>query len=432
MDVKAKWVSRSAGAKAKGPAPEIVEAGHDDGKDGPPAPHHDGEHRPAPGAVAVHGPGCRRNSGDASDEDAGDEATDAPLQVDSYAVQDEGATDEEIRRRILASTERAELVSLPDRKPRRYWPVGIVLVVVIAVVIGVAVPLSTRSKVSSQAEDDDVLASVEYMEWGSGVVSIRATTRHNPAMDGGLITSGVLENTNCKPKPCTESDENCALDVTYKPGCCVGANCTNETKCGDRCPDDACRLTDPSNTTCATSGCFTCEEVNGDAGYVLNDFAFSIDCLEVGTAIRPENGQTYQWAIVCGPVITGPKVEENRDYGEYQCASLRSGANYSHSNGGVIGSTLPCQFIALAECGCGPDDIYTFGLPAPTGPCLPDGDCAFLCEDASAIHARNLCRAFPGNISWWEGTNVLQTPFLYETGVPSDFRLEIYIKNGPV
>lgn len=138
----------------------------------------------------------------------------------------------------------------------------------------------------------------------------------------------------------------------------------------------------------------------------------------------------YKWAIFCGPVILGPVVEENRDLGEYQCAAARLGANFSDDNGGMLVGYLPCQYIALAECGCGPSEMLTFGLPAPTGPCLPDGDCPFLCEDAGPSHARDLCRNFPNNISWWEGRNVFNSSLFYEGIMAPEYEFDIYIKGA--
>lgn len=274
------------------------------------------------------------------------------------------------------------------------------------------------------------MASVTYLEWqGSGgfAMGIRAETRRT---NGALVTSGSSEGIACRPKACHESDESCVIGKLYTPGCCAGAECPVETKCGEICsnPPESCYLKDPNNTTCIRSECYTCNQYDGEDIYTLLDQVFAIDCLEVGTAIRPENGQEYKWAIYCGPVILGPVVEENKDLGEYVCAAFREGANFSDDNGGLLAPGLPCQYIALAECGCGPSDMYTFGLPNPPGPCLPEGDCPYLCEDAGITYARNLCRAFPGNISWWQGQNVFNSSgFLVDTLAP-EYEFEIYIK----
>jgi hypothetical protein len=39
--------------------------------------------------------------------------------------------------------------------------------------------------------------------------------------------------------------------------------------------------------------------------YGLVDYSVDADCLEVGTAIQPENEQMYKWAIFCGPGYQG-------------------------------------------------------------------------------------------------------------------------------
>jgi hypothetical protein len=246
-----------------------------------------------------------------------------------------------------------------------------------------------------------------------------------------MVTSGLFELIKCLPSACLESDESCFVGRTYTPGCCAGGDCPNETRCGDGCPPppESCFATDPSNKTCIRSSCYTCNQEADKDIYNLTDYAHSIDCLEVGTATRPENGQTYRWAIFCGPVILGPVVEENRDLGEYQCGTVRLGANFSDDNGGLMGTTVPCQYIALAECGCGPADMYTFGFPAPTGACLPEGGCPFLCEDAGTAYARNLCRSFPGNISWWEGQNAFNTTWFFEDAMAPEYEFKIYIKD---
>jgi hypothetical protein len=408
-----------------------------------------GPHVATPGAVAVHGPGYRGNEDDPDDgstvrvgaERGGgggqddDEATDAPLQVDSYAVH-VGPTDEEIRQQILAGTAHAEAVTVGDKTTDRRNRSTVLLVmgvavVVAAVVIGAAVPLATRSSPVNTGEgapDEAVVASVTYLEYqGSGgyAMAIRAETRRT---NGALVTSGAQEGIACRPKVCLESDDTCVVGKVYSPGCCTGADCTNETKCGERCPmpPESCYLKDPANTTCIRSECYTCNQYDGKDIYNIRDYAWESACLEVGTAVRPENGQMYKWAISCGPVILGPVVEENRDVGEYQCTALRVGANFSDDDGGLSAPAFPCQYLALAECGCGPSDMYTFGLPDPTGPCLPEGGCPLLCEGAPPDY--NLCRSFPGNISYWEGRNVFASSLFMTDILAPKYKLEIYIK----
>jgi hypothetical protein len=71
--------------------------------------------------------------------------------------------------------------------------------------------------------------------------------------------------------------------------------------------------------------------------------------------------------------------------------------------------------------------MNTFGLPEPSATCQP-GECPFLCEDVGATYARNLCHAFPGNISWWEGQNAFHESQFLEGFLPPDYEFELYIK----
>jgi hypothetical protein len=99
------------------------------------------------------------------------------------------------------------------------------------------------------------------------------------------------------------------------------------------------------------------------------------------------------------------------------------GANYSDEEGGLQTGVPPCQYLALAECGCGPSDMYTFGLPEPSSPCLPGSGCPILCEDAGPEYARKLCRSFPG-----EGQNAFNSTFYNEDVMAPNYQLDIYIK----
>jgi hypothetical protein len=166
--------------------------------------------------------------------------------------------------------------------------------------------------------------------------------------------------------------------------------------------------------------------------YTLRDFVYEIDCLEAGTAIRPENGQTYKWAIFCGPVVLGPVVEENRDMGEYQWGAARLGANYSDDNGGLFAATSPCQFTSLAECGCGPSDMYPFGLLNPAGPCLPEGGCPLFVRGCGyQVCSHSLPLDFPATFrGGWVGTNPFNTSWYYQGQMAAENEFEICIKES--
>lgn len=236
---------------------------------------------------------------------------------------------------------------------------------------------SSSSSGASNAPDESVVASVSYAEWqgpGGFAYSVRAVTRRTGVPgDPDDATSGLVEMVGCKAIVCLESDANCVVGEYYEPGCCVGPDCPNSTtKCGEHCPPppESCYLTHPDNHTCLRPECYTCHKVNGQDAYALQNVAFAIDCLQVGTSIRSDNQQEYKWAIFCGPMISGPVPEENRDLGEYQCGALRLGANFSDDDQGIQAALFPCQYLALAECGCGRTCTRS-GCPHPRDRAIP-------------------------------------------------------------
>jgi hypothetical protein len=426
-----------------------------------------------PGAVAVRGPGYRGGGGGGDDDEeddpstvrgggAGDgvngdceEASETPLHVDSYAVMavPKGPTDEEIRQQILAGTPRAQPVCTVGNEPKLRWDratvlllVFIVAVGVVAIAVGVAVPLATRPR----PPDDDYVApeyeaSVSYREWprvswAGHALLIDAYSYYDEKRE--LVADGYVDTIQCRPKACLVSDESCVDGTFYSPGCCAGPDCPSETKCGAQCsPTQACNLKEPINRNCVMSECYSCEQKDGNNLYSLRDIFFDISCLEVGTAIRPENGQTYQWAIFCGKAFPTGDVFGDDDTvygnvfgdddtvypaeGEFKCGAARFGANFSDDRGGLVAATFPCEFIAQAECRCGPSASNLSASPAPNGPCLPGRGCPFHC---SAGYTHNLCRSFPGNISWWEGQNSFNRSWFLEDRMAREHDFDIYIK----
>jgi hypothetical protein len=111
---------------------------------------------------------------------------------------------------------------------------------------------------------------------------------------------------------------------------------------------------------------------------------------------------------------SGGIPEENRGVGEYQCGASRLGAYFFYDHGSLEAANYPCQHFALAECGCGPPDMYTFGLPNPTGPCDPHiGTCCFVKTPDPSTPATCAGR-FPATFSYWEGRNGFNSPLFYE------------------
>jgi hypothetical protein len=401
------------------------------------------------------------------------EAAMAPFVAVAYVVQesDDGAgetaaaaargssSEEQIRREIIASAAQAidvtpmdvlhdEEHTPPKSWRERKWTTGrrtlllvLLVVLVAAISVGIAVPLSAQSESGNSDRDASVLASVNGYGFHDGgfAGAVYAETRTSLLFEGGATTSGYAGVVMCKVRPCLETINGtppaCALDEVYQPGCCLpGDECSaNQTLCGERCPlpPESCSLTQPENATCTQAGCYTCKQVDGEDFYHLYDYIFDVDCLNVGTAVRPENGETYKWAIVCGPLAPGDGRNNHTldyEYGAYRCTAFRSGAGLTDESGGIHAPGELCRSIALAECGCGPPGMNTFGWQAPTEPCTSEGRCRFKCEDSGRAQARNLCRAFPGDIAWWEGKNAFNKPLFEENVFDGKYELDIYEK----
>jgi hypothetical protein len=359
--------------------------------------------------------------------------------VQEYDTDDNNNIMEKVQNEILANAAEAVVVTPGDVKSvsprrRRLYILCAILVmgVAVAVAVGVAVPLTTRQdSISSPtpAPEDDVIASLTYRELreeGGFASAIYAETR-SLSLFGAATSTGSFGVVHCRIKTCVINGTSCVTGRDYVPGCCLGRNCTNEDKCGDRCPKPpvSCYLTKPDNVTCTQSECYTCTE---DV-YQLSDFVFNIDCLQAGTSIRKSNGQRYKWAIFCGPVVQGARPDLNQGVGEYQCAAARLGAGYADDNDGIRTEFLSCQYVALAECGCGPADMNTFQLPPPAEACPDNGTCPFRCEDSGSGETLKLCSSYPGNLTWWEGRNVFKQSLFLEGLAAPNYALSIYIRD---
>lgn len=180
------------------------------------------------------------------------------------------------------------------------------------------------------------------------------------------------------------------------PASDVGELCNKEEKCGEQCPDNACK---PFTEGCSTLACFECDRgPNDEPLYVLQTNAGGLNCLNTGTAVA-DSGEEYKWAITCGPMVSEGLDHLNFGPGEYLCGAWREG----HPSKITRSFQLPCQYIQLGECGCAPLDVFNFDLDPPENPCRTEEDCPFLCSDAGTEKASQLCYAFPGDIKWWEG-----------------------------
>ena len=133
----------------------------------------------------------------------------------------------------------------------------------------------------------------------------------------------------------------------------------------------------------------------------MRDTTGDIICADYGTFTTKEGG-SCDWVVYCVKIIHGGHEESNFAPGEYYCQALRQGDPVQNL---TLSHTVPCQYIQLGECGCGPADMHPFGLDPPTKPCETAKDCKFLCSDAPMADPQDLCNAF--GIGWWEGDNFL-------------------------
>jgi hypothetical protein len=357
---------------------------------------------------------------------------------------------ERIRSQILSQAAEAVVVpAAPDeddsqsskRRRKRRVVVGAVLVVlvIVGVAVGVAVPLTTQQNSNAPPTPaPDVRASFTYNQLsGENGFAHTVNAENKKGSFFGKeadTTTGAARSVNCKVKSCTANGTNCAAGRDYEPGCCLGGSCPGETQCGDACPKppESCYRTDPDNLTCTRSECYTCNAVDGQDMYELSDVVLNINCIHVGTSIRQSNGQTYKWAILCGPMegtsSSSSSAQSNVSTQDYRCLAARQGAGYSDESDGILTDTLPCHYIALAECGCGPAGMDTLGLPEPAATCPANGTCPFRCDESGSEGASALCTAFPGNVSWWDGENVLDQAQFVQGLAGTGHDLNIYIQ----
>ncbi|KAL3936603.1 MAG: hypothetical protein SGARI_002484, partial [Bacillariaceae sp.] len=223
-----------------------------------------------------------------------------------------------------------------------------------------------------------------------------------------IVTDGYLTSFAISPKQCLEHPDTdaCVVGKEYEYGCCAGADCPNETQCGDTIPDvNVCKT---SRSDCRSITCVECEKgPNGEEIYSVIDFSLSWNCLDVGRDYT-EDGLEYKWAIACGPVERGGSEESNVGIGEYSCMAFREGVGFEFNS--TFSYLLPCQWIQINECGCAPEDVFDFGVEPPDPsvgwtPCLTEDECPFLCGDAGFDNAKDLCLKFGGigKGSWWDG-----------------------------
>lgn len=137
----------------------------------------------------------------------------------------------------------------------------------------------------------------------------------------------------------------------------------------------------------------------------ITEIIYQVDCLDVSKMTDAKTGEDYLGAIACGRIVSEPGFpERNFDVGEYGCMAFQERTTSPEQmQSSFIG---PCQYFQLGECQWAPADVFPWGLDPPTGPCRTEEDCPFLCADAGAAKAKNLCHAF-GGVDWWSTRNFL-------------------------
>jgi len=185
---------------------------------------------------------------------------------------------------------------------------------------------------------------------------------------------------------------------------------------------------------CTSPACYKCDtDEDGKEIYNSRATGYDIDCLNTGYA-RDENGEVYKWAIMCGPCSFGCVENENRAKGEYDCFAARQfaeGANRTTTRA-TVSYRYPCHYVQLAECGCAPEDVYTFGLDPPAKACQTEEDCPYLCNDAPGDAVKDLCNAF--DIEWWLGSNSLGSTSEFHDDNPGNnppIVIEIFDEQAP-
>ena len=287
---------------------------------------------------------------------------------------------------------------------------GVLVTAAIALIVGLSVGLTTNSKEEPPGDTLGRLVSsviVTADQEGSFLKASRYSRTENGREIVTTVGNGVLNG--CEVVPCKYKYEDCIYSYGnfYEPGCCLGDDCNPSDKCGATCPRKR-NVCYPAYEGCHDASCYDSERgPNGEVIYQYTSISYNLNCLRTGVAIGfndkdDQIERVYKWAIGCGYIVHGGSEWANLAPGEYACIAVRSGEGITKT----ISQYVPCQFIQLGECGCGPEDMHTYGFPLPNETCRTKEDCPYLCGDAGEEEAKTLCEAFPG-IEWWEGENPL-------------------------
>ena len=341
----------------------------------------------------------------------------------------EAEVEERLQQR-LATMVQASVIVNNKTQMKNCLIFAIFAVVIVCIIVVLSVIFTNDRRNSETSSGDFVEASIVYENMGSagGFPVYAEARRYRPKGSTNIITEGAFGEILCVALPCFENSTDCdPAGKAYVPGCCLGQNCSKEDWCGKDCPvmPEACRLEDITDN-CRSSECYTCDKgPEGEELWYIHGISNKVDCIATGTKINEADGMKYDWAILCGPVEESDYGEmSNSAPGEYTCIAFRKGKNIFSEDVGVISLSIPCQYVQLLECGCGPLDVHPWDLTPPTHPCSP-GDCRFLCSDAGEEYASQLCHAF-GGIDWFEGYNKMNYSLFLADDNPEIF--DIYLQ----
>jgi len=382
--------------------------------------------------------GVRIADNDSSTEGTDERYKDHPVLAEAYKVSDAEP--------VLAQDVIKESTAV---RTRRLAAASLTCLFVVGLVVGLSVGLTNRNEddknsfVSARPPDDSDLGRVEarvvsetYKDSGKMVYFEATRYSGGTSTNHESVTVGSFRFIHCNPLACVANYANCRVDdEVYKVGCCAGAECNEENKCGRHCPAAACKPTHPD---CISDTCVSCEKgADGEELYIWRNIEYEVDCLNTGYGTNKNDGAKYAWAIMCMKCVQGCVESQNTGRGEYDCVGLRRllPGEVSEEIPSDSYWVVPCQLIQLGECGCAPPDVIDFGLGTPEKACRTTDDCPILCDDAGPDAAKNICNAFPGNIAWWEGTNFAERNMFNDSNDPeqatSNFDIHIYDIDPP-
>ena len=143
-------------------------------------------------------------------------------------------------RESIASSTLVEAVPVNTRRSN-YIIAAIVATILVGLAIGLTVPLSKQDDSSDTLScDPDLLASIKLVGSAENSVFLLHARIETRSFNNNFakVTTGLMNEINCKPLPCLEDPANCSFvsKRVYEPGCCLGSECNEALQCGHLCP----------------------------------------------------------------------------------------------------------------------------------------------------------------------------------------------------